>query len=115
MCIRDRRHSVHPKSYVEHEEGQVVQTAWALSALLEAQDPDWDAIERAARFLARAQLGSGEWPRQAPHGAFFHTAVLEYSLYRFYFPLWALAQFESRRKERSRLLDEAKRGHVAAE
>ena len=109
------RHSVHPKSYVEHEEGQVVQTAWALSALLEAQDPDWDAIERAARFLARAQLGSGEWPRQAPHGAFFHTAVLEYSLYRFYFPLWALAQFESRRKERSRLLDEAKRGHVAAE
>ncbi|NUP07182.1 MAG: hypothetical protein HOW73_14095 [Polyangiaceae bacterium] len=109
------RHAVHPTSYVEHDEGQVVQTAWALLALLEAQEPDWDVIERAARFLAREQLGSGEWPKQAPHGAFFHTAVLEYGLYRFYFPLWALAQFETRRKERTRLIDEAKRGNVAAE
>lgn len=109
------RHAVRPKSYVEHEEGQVVQTAWALSALLEAQDPDWDALDRAARFLARAQLGSGEWPRQAPHGAYFHTAVLDYALYRCYFPLWALAQFETRRKDRSSLIEAAKRGNVAAE
>lgn len=109
------RHSAHPTSYVETEEGQVVQTAWAMIALLEAQDHDWDALERAARFIARSQLGSGEWPKQAPHGSFFHTAVLEYSLYRFYFPLWALAQFETRRKERTRLLEEVKRGTVAAE
>lgn len=109
------RHAVHPRNYVEHEEGQVVQTAWALSALLEAQEPDWDVLERAARFLARSQLGSGEWPRQSPHGAFFHTALLDYSLYRCYFPLWALAQFESRRKARSRLLEEVKRSNVAAE
>lgn len=109
------RHAVHATSYVEHEEGQVVQTAWALSALLEAQDPDWDALDRAARFLAKAQLGSGEWPRQAPHGAFFHTALLEYAHYRCYFPLRALAQFETRRKARSRLIEGVKRSSVAAE
>jgi len=108
------RHAVHATSYVEHDEGQVVQTAWALLALLDAKEPDWDALERAARFLARAQLGSGEWPRQAPHGIFFHTALLEYVLYKAYFPLAALAHFETRRKERVRLLEDVKRGGVVA-
>ena len=82
---------------------QKPQLAWALSALLEAQDPDWDVIERAARFLANSQLGSGEWPKQAPTGVFFHTALLDYSLYRSYFPLWALGQYETRRKQRAAL------------
>lgn len=91
--------------YAEEAEGQVVQTAWALSALLEAQDPDWDVIERAARFLANAQLGSGEWPKQAPTGVFFHTALLDYALYRAYFPLWALGQYETRRLQRAALLE----------
>ncbi|MFO0555761.1 MAG: FAD-dependent oxidoreductase [Polyangiaceae bacterium] len=109
------RHAVHATAYVEHDEGQVVQTAWAMSALLEAHDPDWDALERAARFLARAQLGCGEWPKQAPHGVFFHTAVLDYALYRSYFPVLALSQYEARRRERTRFLDEMKRGMVAAE
>lgn len=109
------RHGLHTRSYVESDEGQVVQTAWALSALLEAKEPDWDCLERAARFITRSQLGSGEWPRQAPHGIFFQTALLEYALYKSYFPVWALAQFEERRKERNRLLEEVKRGNVAAE
>ncbi|MCA9610235.1 MAG: hypothetical protein KC619_31780, partial [Myxococcales bacterium] len=59
--------------YVEHPEGQVVQTAWALTALLEARDPDFDAISRAAQFLARAQRPDGTWPKQDPEGIFFHT------------------------------------------
>ena len=109
------RHAPHSTSYIEHEEGQVVQTAWALSALLEAKDHDWDVLERAARFIARAQLGSGEWPRQAPHGIFFHTALLEYAMYKSYFPLWALAAFETRRRDRNSLLEEVKRASVAAE
>ncbi len=108
------RHAVHTNKYVEHEEGQVVQTAWALTALLEAQDPEWDVLERAARFLARAQLGSGEWERQAPAGIFFHTALLEYALYKSYFPVWVLGLYETRRKARVAILDESRR-EVAAE
>jgi hypothetical protein len=95
----------HSRDYVPHDEGQVVQTAWALLALAEARDPDFDALERGAMFLARSQLGNGQWPRQDPHGLFFRTARLEYTLYRSYFPLWALARFEARRAERSRLED----------
>ena len=109
------RHAPHTTSYVETEEGQVVQTAWALYALVLASEPDFDCLDRAARFLARTQLGSGEWPRQEPHGVFFHTALLDYSLYKSYFPLLALAVFEKRRAERDLLIQEAKRGTVAAE
>jgi lanosterol synthase len=95
----------HSAEYVAHDVGQVVQTAWALLTLLEARDPDFAALERAASFLARSQLGNGQWPRQDPAGLFHCTARLEYSLYRSYFPLWALARFEARRIERSRFAE----------
>ncbi len=87
-------------SYIEHRESQVIQTAWALMTLLAARDPDWGAIVRGSRFLIEKQEQSGEWPRQDPAGVFFHTALLDYTLYRRYFPLWALSLYESRRLER---------------
>ncbi|HET6338034.1 MAG TPA: FAD-dependent oxidoreductase [Polyangiales bacterium] len=92
--------SIQAGGYVHHEQGQVVQTAWALLTLCEAEDPDFAAIERGARFIARAQLGNGEWPREEPAGLFFRTALLEYELYRCYFPIWALAAYEARVKTR---------------
>ncbi|MDP6946247.1 MAG: prenyltransferase/squalene oxidase repeat-containing protein, partial [Myxococcota bacterium] len=82
---------------VEAHHSQVIQTSWALAALLEAQEPNWDAIERAADFLALAQGPDGEWPEQEMAGVFFHTALLHYKLYRRYFPVWALGLFETRR------------------
>ena len=87
-------------TYVEHQESQVIHTAWALMTLLEARDPDWGAIVRGSRFLIEQQEESGSWPRQDPAGVFFHTALLDYTLYRQYFPLWALSLYESRRLER---------------
>jgi lanosterol synthase len=73
-----------------------------MTALLEAQDPDFAAVERAASFLAGAQSTDGTFARQDPEGLFFHSALLDYVLYRRYFPLWALGLYESRRKERAR-------------
>ena len=87
-------------TYVEHRESQVIHTSWALLGLLVVRDPNWDAIVRGANFLAEAQDDSGHWPRQDPVGIFFHTALLDYVLYRQYFPLWALSLYESRRRER---------------
>lgn len=98
------RHDPQATDYVEHASGQVVQTAWALLTLCEAEDPEFDVLERAARFLSRAQLGSGEWPREDPAGVFFRTAPLDYQLYRSYFPIWALGAYEARRASRARLL-----------
>ena len=83
-------------AYVEHEESQVIQTAWALIALLEAGDSNWAAISRGARFLMRTQQEDGGWPRQDMAGVFFRTALLDYVLYRQYFPLHALALYERR-------------------
>jgi lanosterol synthase len=88
------------QSYVAHEESQIIQTAWALRALLEASDPDWGAITRGARFLVDRQHSDGTWPAQDMAGVFFRTALLDYTLYRSYFPTWALALYEARRHER---------------
>lgn len=101
--------SAEAAGYVQHEQGQVVQTAWALLTLCEAEDPDFAAIERAARFIARAQFGNGEWPREEPAGLFFRTALLEYELYRCYFPIWALSAYEARVKARSPLSTRTRR------
>ena len=82
--------------YVEHRESQVIQTAWALSTLLEAHEPDWSAIERGVDHLLCTQDSNGEWPAQDWTGVFFRTALLDYTLYRRYFPLWALALYSTR-------------------
>jgi lanosterol synthase len=84
--------------YVAHGEGQVVHTAWALLALLEAEHPSWSAIARGAQFLLSTQRPDGSWPAQDPAGLFFRTALLDYELYRAYFPLMALARYEQRRR-----------------
>lgn len=87
--------------YVEHTESQTTQTAWALLALADAHEPDFAAMTRAAAFLAKRQSDDGTWPKQDPEGVFFHTALLDYVLYRRYFPVWALGAYESRRKTRA--------------
>ena len=86
--------------YVPHEESQVIQTAWALIALLEAGESNWSAISRGARYLLDTQEADGTWPKQDMAGVFFRTALLDYVLYRQYFPLHALALYEQRRRER---------------
>ena len=89
--------------YVAHEESQVIQTAWALIALLEAEDPNWAAISRGAQFLLNTQDADGAWPKQDMAGVFFRTALLDYVLYRQYFPLRALGLYEQRRRTRLEL------------
>ncbi len=89
--------------YVPHEESQIIQTAWALMALLEAGDSDWAAISRGARFLLDTQDADGGWPKQDMAGVFFRTALLDYVLYRQYFPLHALGLYERRRLSRMAL------------
>ena len=89
--------------YVPHEQSQVIQTAWALIALLEAGESNWPAIVRGIRFLADSQAEDGSWPRQDMAGVFFRTALLDYALYRQYFPLHALGLYERRRQARADL------------
>lgn len=86
--------------FVDRDGSQSIQTAWALMTLLEAGDPIWSAIARGADWLIRHQQLSGSWPSEEPAGLFFRTALLDYALYRTYFPTWALALYEDRRRRR---------------
>ncbi|MFO0572524.1 MAG: prenyltransferase/squalene oxidase repeat-containing protein [Polyangia bacterium] len=79
--------------YAEHPETQVVMTSWALLALLLGQDASDPRLLRAARFLASVQLPDGGFPQQAQNGVFFGTAMLDYRLYKSYFPVWALGRY----------------------
>ncbi|MBC7171241.1 MAG: hypothetical protein H5U40_02380 [Polyangiaceae bacterium] len=88
--------------FVALPEGQVVQTAWALLALLDSGASETDrAIDRAARFIVERQEPSGGWPKERMSGVFFGTALVDYDLYRFYFPVWALGLYQ-RHLERTR-------------
>ncbi len=96
--------------YVPHEQSQVVNTSWAVLALLLALPSSHSAIERGIQFLHRSQLVDGSFPQQAQAGVFFGTAMLDYRLYKSYFPLWALARY-ARLRDTQR--EEA--GHVRCE
>jgi lanosterol synthase len=49
-------------------------------------------VQRGAAWLESNQQPDGSWPRGAVNGVFFGTAMLDYDLYRIYFPTWALAR-----------------------
>ena len=89
------------REYVEHPRSQVIMTAWAVMALLRAEDPDRGAIERGVKLLLERQGESGEFPKEGVGGVFFNTAMHHYCLYKDYFSAWALARYE-RERERER-------------
>jgi squalene cyclase len=73
----------------------MTQSAWALSTLLRAGHPSHGAQESAVRLLLAGQAADGGWPREAMVGVFNKTCLIHYDNYRHYFPLWALAEWES--------------------
>jgi lanosterol synthase len=78
--------------YVEHARSQVVMTSWALLALMEIVSADTDVVRRGIEWLNKEQGVDGSWPQQAVNGVFFGSAMLDYRLYKSYFPVWALAR-----------------------
>lgn len=57
-----------------HPDGsQVVQTAWAAIALMEAGFPDREPIERALALVMRRQAADGSWPQEGIEGVFNKT------------------------------------------
>ena len=67
-------------------------TSWALLALMEILPPGAEPIARGVAWLMARQLPDGGWPPEAVNGVFFGSAMLDYRLYRSYFPAWALAR-----------------------
>jgi len=67
-------------------------TSWALLALMDVVGPSARAVERGVAWLAARQDADGSWPPEAVNGVFFGSGMLDYRLYRAYFPAWALAR-----------------------
>lgn len=54
----------------QHENTQVVQTAWVVIALLYAEYPDVEPIKKAIKLLMERQQANGEWLQEAIEGVF---------------------------------------------
>jgi squalene-hopene/tetraprenyl-beta-curcumene cyclase len=71
------------------------QTAWALLALLAANEADSDAVRAGVEYLVATQRSDGGWDEESFTGTGFPKVFyLKYHLYSLYFPLMALARYE---------------------
>ncbi|MGV3612234.1 MAG: terpene cyclase/mutase family protein [Fluviicola sp.] len=79
--------------YIEHEDGQIINAAWALLALMKAKHPNKAAIEKGIEFILSRQEANGDFPQEGISGVFNGNCMETYTSYRNVFPLWAVARF----------------------
>ncbi|KAL8735763.1 MAG: hypothetical protein Q9166_000626 [cf. Caloplaca sp. 2 TL-2023] len=82
--------------YTQHSKSQVVQTCWVIIALLEAQYPEREPIEKAVRLVMSRQQEDGSWEQEAIEGVFNKSCMISYPNYKFIFPIKALGMFAKR-------------------
>ena len=70
----------------------VVNTAWALLALMAAQTDDRSAVQRGIDYLTSQQRPNGDWKQEGIAGVFNRACGISYTQYRNIFPMWALAR-----------------------
>ncbi len=71
------------------------QTAWAIMGLLAAGDTRSESVQRGVMYLLETQKTNGSWDEDQYTGTGFpRVFYLAYHLYRDYFPLIALANFQ---------------------
>eukprot|EP00884_Botryococcus_braunii_P002417 jgi/Botrbrau1/12176/Bobra.0186s0084.1 len=87
------------KVYTESKNGEsdVVQTAWAVLALISAgyHRIDRKPIDAGIRVLIKKQQPSGDFPQEGITGVFNKTCMITYANYRNIFPIWALGAYRS--------------------
>jgi squalene-hopene/tetraprenyl-beta-curcumene cyclase len=90
----DMRSYDDPAAWSGKGESTASQTAWALLALLAADEHESKAVERGVRWLAETQRPDGSWDEPQFTGTGFpRDFYLNYHLYRLAFPVSALGRY----------------------
>ena len=84
------------KVYVDNETSQVVNTSWALLALMAAETTHKEAVDRGVEFLMSRQLPNGDWKQESISGVFNGNCSIAYESYKNVFPIWALGRYYTR-------------------
>ncbi len=79
--------------YTEAQTSQVVNTAWALLALMAADFGDKKVIEAGINVLLNRQTDIGDWAQESISGVFNYNCMITYANYRNIFPIWALGRY----------------------
>jgi len=84
-------------AWIGHGGSTPSQTAWALLALL-AADENSDPVDRGVEHLVRTQRPDGGWDEDLFTGTGFPgDFYISYEIYRLVFPIWALGRYVERR------------------
>ncbi|KAI8334498.1 terpenoid cyclases/protein prenyltransferase alpha-alpha toroid, partial [Choanephora cucurbitarum] len=79
--------------YCHNSQSQVVNTAFAVMALLDAKYPHKEPIRRGIEFIMKRQQVSGEWLQESIEGVFNKNCMISYPNYKFAFSIWALGKY----------------------
>ncbi|KAF9035290.1 terpenoid cyclases/protein prenyltransferase alpha-alpha toroid [Panaeolus papilionaceus] len=78
--------------WVDHENAQVVQTCWAVMALMYAKYPYAEPIRSGVHLVMSRQKQDGSWAQEALEGVFNKTCAIAYPNFKFSFPIWMLGK-----------------------
>ncbi|WRT67730.1 uncharacterized protein IL334_004702 [Kwoniella shivajii] len=78
--------------YAQHEQSQVVQTAWSILALIYGQYEDKSVIARATKLIMSRQKSDGRWEQEDTEGIFNKNCAIDYPAFKFIFCIWALGR-----------------------
>ncbi|RYP11135.1 hypothetical protein DL765_007884 [Monosporascus sp. GIB2] len=84
--------SFRKEEYIDHEDSQVVQTAWVCMGLMHAEYPDKEPVKRGLKLIMSRQQSKGQWLQEAFEGG-VGDGVISYSNYKLYWPVRALAEY----------------------
>ena len=79
--------------YSEATTSQVVNTAWALLALMAAGYGEKKVVGEGIDVLLNRQSGIGDWAQESISGVFNYNCMITYANYRNIFPIWALSRY----------------------